>query len=271
MKLPLIRKFSIPVFIILLLLSLTGCELLGFGSDDEEPSISMPLIVKFNEMDSTNIVSVIDSFEVSQPPTVLLENAARAIINPRQLEDAVIGFDGENTSSEVLIFLYGINPNTREYTGPGGILNSNDPWLSSGIIPELIESDNIELNAFFIETIGKVPDEPIRLKIGPHKDSTKVSLTIDPSQHTLPARFALQKTEDDIGPLPPSFMVYVQLGNAKESQPDDPVGLLIRRWHRYEQNEWYYDIFKSGIGGAGYGLTSEQPITDFDYYILVLD
>lgn len=276
MNFPLIRKLSIPVITSLILLCMTGCDLFGLGSD-EEPSVSMPLSVKFVEMDSTGTVGLIDSFEVSQPPAVLLDQAVQTTVNSKQLEDAQMRFEGDEDPSGIIVFLYGVNPHTGDFTGPWGAYNpSHHTFITVQHGCGCEEQANaIELNAFFVENIGEVPDEPKKLIIEPEADSIeKVSLEPDPAQHTLPGRFALHLDENDIGGLPERFRVHVQLGKAEESQPDDPVGLLISRWqrHEYQQTEWEGStFFKSGIPGSGHGIYSNQPIRDFDYYIMVLN
>jgi len=257
--------FTLAAFLLCLIL-FSGCDTFSNESEERVPG---RLTATFAETDSVGrFVATIDSFEVDRPPAVSLDRTLQVSIGPEVFGSAILRLD--NASSNAVVFFFGVDPSTGNIVTPSRAVSAPSNVFVGSARAESLAS-NVRLYAFFVEGVGEAPSEPLGLSIEPTEDSADtIELKLDPSQHTLPARYALHIDEDDLGALPPAGYVSVRLENGTETelQPGDPHVVLASRRSTGESNDWGGAVIRGGVQ-AGY--SAEGQVSDFEYIVAVLD
>lgn len=257
--------FTLAAFLVCLTL-FSSCDTFSNESEERVPG---RLTATFAETDSIGrFVATIDSFEVDRPPAVSLDRTLQVSIGPEVFGSAILRLD--NASSNAVVFFFGVDPSTGDIVTPSRAISAPSSVFVGSARAEPLASD-MRLHAFFIEGIGEVPSEPLGFSVEPTEDSAEtIELKLDPSQHTLPARYALHVGEDDLGALPPDGYVSVRLenGTGTELQPGDPHVLLASQRRTGGRNDWGGTVIRGGIQ-AGY--SAEGQVSDFEYIVTVLD
>lgn len=134
------------------------------------------------------------------------------------------------------MFLLGVDSSSgRTVVLSGGFGTPFKAYLGTTGIEPL--RNDVQLYAFFVEGTGEVPDAPVRLVTDPAEDSAEtMEFSFTHEQHTLPLRYALRVTENDIGVLPRRHGVMARFRNGKTDELGAGRSLCVacfakaRRW-----------------------------------------
>ncbi len=263
------RTFVVPLAGILLVVGLGACReaLTEAGSVEAGKS---EMTVRFTQLDQLGVpVQELGSFSVALSEGVPMGSAARIEEVPlsRPVQLALRkrgGSDARNlfvyvvlheSERDVVYYFRADRPDAFSATP------LFSPWL-----PGNGEAGSTgTVYAFFVEDVGALPDAQVEVLIQTVDEER--SITLLPSQHTLPARFALQVDKADLAALRSVGTlgaVSIDFSTEGGQRRIKPLPLYAVR----TEDGW--------LGGVGDGVSRAslnylEPLVRFEFWLLLLD
>lgn len=252
------------LFVAVIAWTLTGCD--GSGAESKEPG---SVDLAFTQRDSQDqTLAELGRFTVPIEDQLALQRALTREVSLKGFRGNLsYGRDGGDPNKDVVFFLLTFDGRTGTESYSGGAFQPGvGPAAGSPTGSESADMFRGTLHGFFVEGIGDRPEVPVEVVLNGSEDTER--LVIDPERHMLPDRYAFQIDQSDLSPLQDigsrsTIQVEFTRSEALVEEAGPPYGA--------------YAVRANGRVSAGsawktqsVGLTYEPPLTEYEFYLLLL-